>query len=194
MTKTAFAALCGVSRPRVSQWIVQRKIDGAALVGVGHRARIDVEIARAQLRQRLDVSQWRAGRARLDGDHVPAGRVEIADAAPTIEAEIKAAHLRRIELANRKAEAEAAVASGEYLPAADVRREVGAIAGGRVATFEGMVPTFADAVASHWGLPQPDVLQLLRATWRAARARQSAFEARTPETGPEAAIGLPGQP
>lgn len=194
LTKSAFAALCGVSRARVSQWISCGHVGGPALVGCGLRARIDADIARSQLRERLDVSQWRvASRARLDGtakvDHLPP-----ATAAPSVDAEIKAAHLRRIELANAKAEGEARVASGLYLPAVDVRREVGAIAGSMVAAFEGMLPQFADAVSAHWEAPQPDVLHLLRGVWRAARARQSAIEAQAAETVSEAALGLAGRP
>jgi hypothetical protein len=196
VTKSAFAALCGVSRARVAQWISCGQVDGEAIVGSGHRARIDADIARAQLKERLDVSQWRvASRARLDGT----AKVDLppqATAAPTVEAEIKAAHLRRIELANAKAEGEAAIASGRYLVAEDVRREVGAIAGSMVAAFEGMIPQFADAVAANWAAPQPDVLHLLRGVWRAARARQSALDANpahAPDTVSEAALGRSGR-
>ena len=198
VTKSAFARLCGVSRPRVSQWLAAGQIDGAAIVGVGHRARIDADVARAQLRERLDVSQWRPlSRAKLNdmGATIAVRHGDGPSTTATIETEIKAAHLHRIELANAKAEAEARAASGEYLLAADVRREVGAIASSMVAVFDGMLPQFADAVASGSAMPQADVLHLLKSVWRAARERQSALEAglavHARETASKAASGRP---
>jgi hypothetical protein len=43
VTKTAFASICGVSNARVSQWLADGKLDGEAVVGHGHRARIRVD-------------------------------------------------------------------------------------------------------------------------------------------------------
>jgi hypothetical protein len=55
MRKIDFAAQCGVHRSRVSHWIRDRKISGAAIVGTGRKALIDSDIALRQLRERLDV-------------------------------------------------------------------------------------------------------------------------------------------
>ena len=52
--KSEFAKRCNVSAPCVSQWISGGKIDGAALVGEGRSAMIDVDIAHAQLNEQLD--------------------------------------------------------------------------------------------------------------------------------------------
>ncbi len=49
VTKSEFAALLGVSAARVSQFISEKKISGAAIVGRGVRARIRVSVAREQL-------------------------------------------------------------------------------------------------------------------------------------------------
>jgi hypothetical protein len=54
VTKSQFADMSNVGRPRVSQWIGEGKISGDAIVGTGRRAMIDVEKARRQLRERLD--------------------------------------------------------------------------------------------------------------------------------------------
>ena len=42
-----------MTKGRVTQWITQRLIDGAAIVGSGRRALIDVDLACAQLQERL---------------------------------------------------------------------------------------------------------------------------------------------
>jgi hypothetical protein len=57
VTKSQFADMSNVGRPRVSQWISEGKISGSAIVGSGRRARIDVEKARRQLRERLDIDK-----------------------------------------------------------------------------------------------------------------------------------------
>jgi hypothetical protein len=54
VTKKQFAALAGVGQARVSQWIAAGQISGAAMVGVGHRARIRVAAAMEQLKRNLD--------------------------------------------------------------------------------------------------------------------------------------------
>jgi hypothetical protein len=177
VTKAEFARAVGVHRTRVGQWIAAGQLSGAALVPLGRGQGIDVEVARGQLGRRLDVDQ------RLTRQS--SGRQDVAKSGDISEAlitggpleKLQQARLRQVELANAKAEAAAAVASGEYLLAADVRREAGKQAGTMVSAFEGMIPQFADAVAAHWDAPQPDVLHLLREVWRAARARQSALDA-----------------
>ncbi len=56
-TKSAFAKMINVSRGRISHYIRDKQLDGPAIVGQGHRARIDVEVALKQLRLRLDSTQ-----------------------------------------------------------------------------------------------------------------------------------------
>ena len=55
--KGEFAALCGVTAGRVSQWLSEGKISAASLQGEGRSARIVVRAAVAELAQKLDVSQ-----------------------------------------------------------------------------------------------------------------------------------------
>lgn len=55
--KSTFAKLRGVSPGRVSQWLAEGLISGEAIVGAGRSARIVVEIANEQLRERLDQSR-----------------------------------------------------------------------------------------------------------------------------------------
>src|SRR6202044_1433319 len=57
--------ICGVSAARVSQWLSDGKLTGEAIVGHGLRARIRVDVARAQLKRRLDVNQRASEEAAL---------------------------------------------------------------------------------------------------------------------------------
>ncbi len=171
-TKAEFAALSGVTKGRVSQWLRTGKIDGAALVGEGRRARINIEVARRQLDARLDLSQRLGanGRARLDSEA----------AADPNDATIKRQRLAQLELANDKARAEAAARSGRYVEADAARREMGEIAGRLVASLEGGLPELASALAGHFQLPQRDVLHVLRTAWRVLRARLAGEAAAVP--------------
>ncbi len=138
------------------------KIDGDAIVGSGYSARIDVELARAQLDARLHLGQRLGanGRAELEGG-----------TGPTLDADIKAARLRELELSNERAAAEAMAVTGRYVEADAARREMGAIAGRLVASLEGGLPSLADAVADRFQLPPRDVLHVLRTAWLALRTR-----------------------
>src|SRR5271165_232817 len=110
--KSAFAELRGVTPGRVTQWITKGKISGPAIVGEGPSAKIDVAIATAQLRERLDVN----GRFGLKGLKTNLDRV--ADVPPrpdrdealprpaqlslplgdSVESQIKAEKLRHAQL------------------------------------------------------------------------------------------------
>lgn len=76
-TKAEFATLCNVAPSRVSHWIRDGRINGAALVGTGRAARIDVAVAQKQLRGRLDAYQMLPGGngagTKLDARPEPAG-------------------------------------------------------------------------------------------------------------------------
>lgn len=146
VAKAEFSREIGVNRSAVGNIIRRQQISGEALVTVGGRVMIEADIARAQLRQRLDVRQRIAnGRARLDG----AARLDgDAAAAPMADdpvmASIKSARLRQIELANAKAEAEAVERAGRFVSAADAKQEMGAIAGRMVSAFEGALTELAE--------------------------------------------------
>ena len=167
VTKAEFASLVGVSRGRVSQWLRAGKIDGAAIVGDGRDARIDAELAKRQLDARLDLGQ------RLGAN----GKAQLAGSLLPIDADIKAARLRQLTLANERAAEEARLRAGSYVAADDAKLEMGRIAGRLVAAFEGVMPELAAAVAAQSTLSQRDALHLMRGAWRAARARLSGVEA-----------------
>src|SRR5690349_3943837 len=57
MSKAEFARHIGVSKPRVTQYIRDGLIGPEALTGVGTKARILVDVAKAQIRERRNIAQ-----------------------------------------------------------------------------------------------------------------------------------------
>ena len=159
VTKAEFARVSGVTATRVSQWLREGKIDGAAIVGSGRHARIDVALAQTQLDARLDLGQ------RLGSN----GRAQLASASPDpTDAAIKAARLRQLILANERAAEEARIRAGAYIDAAAAKQEMGRIAAAMVAAFDGALPDLADAVAGQAD-PIGTTLHRLRIAWRGRR-------------------------
>jgi DNA-binding transcriptional regulator YdaS (Cro superfamily) len=179
VTKTAFASICGVSAARVSQWLSDGKLSGEAIVGHGHRARIRVDVARAQLKQRLNITQRLAtGRARLDGQ---AGTV--GEAQP-IEEDIKAERLAQLRHFNQRASEDAALRAGAYVKTADVRQQFGAVAARLMSAFEASFMPIANAIVAAKAQTPQDVLRTMRSTWREVRAQAA-------KTQGEEAITMP---
>lgn len=173
VTKSKFAALAGVTPGRLSQWIAAGQIHGKALVGRGHRARIRVSVAQAQLKRTLDPIQHLGanGRARLGAEAVNGAE------GTSVEGEIKLQRLQQLELSNAKARAEAAIRSGRYLEADAVRQEMGRIAGRMTVLVEAGMVEMATAIAARSNLPARDALHILRTTFRTIRERASQAEA-----------------
>jgi hypothetical protein len=168
LSKSEFASV-GISPSRLSHYLREKKIGGDAVIGSGYSARIDAEIAKAQLDSRLDLSQRLGanGRARLEG----VGDGSASPPGAALDTEIKSARLRQLELANERAASEAAASSGRYVSAADVQQQFGAVAARLMAAFEASFLPIANAiVAAHAQTPQ-EVLRTMRSTWREVRAQ-----------------------
>ncbi len=172
VTKAEFSRLCGVSRARVTQWITGGKISGEAIVGEGPRARIDADLATAQLRDRLDVDK----RFGLNGLST---RLDDQSAAPataheSVEARIKAEKLRHAQLMTSRLEEEDRLRRGVYMETAAARAEMGRIAADNLASFEGALPDFANALAARLDISARDAVHCLRAEFRRIRERLAA--------------------
>jgi hypothetical protein len=166
VTKGRFAVLAGVSQPRVSQWLVEGKISGDAIVGSGRKARIRVAVAQKQLRRNLDASQ-----------HLGAnGRARIASGDDDGTDDIKRARLEQLSLANEHARAVREAEAGRYVLVTGVQQEMGRIAGRMVGMFEGSLGELATAVAGKFNVPARDVLHILRTTFRTIRERTANTE------------------
>jgi hypothetical protein len=180
ISKSEFARAIGVGRSAVGNMIRRQQISGDALVERAGRILVNSDVARRQLRDRLDVKQREInGRAKLGGDVIGE-----PDAPDPIMAALKSARLRQVELANAKAEEEAAVRSGRLALAADMRVEVGRVAGSMIAGFEGGLAELANAVTADTGANQRDVLVALRRAWRALRTRLAGIEAEAAANSP----------
>ncbi len=204
VSKSQFAALIRVSPGRVSQMIAEGKIGPEALEGEGRSARIRVEIARAQLRERTDLGQ-RLGNGletRLDGALPPVADAPLAVPAPQDAprlAEAGAAQpqlsptrapapgpsdpvadrLRQIKLEeaerrNRQALEEDLAARGTFVRASQSRAALIGVAQTMLNVFEGAIPDLAQALAAQFEIPQRDLAHMLRQEFRAIRGRAAA--------------------
>jgi len=177
VTKSEFAKILNVSRPAVSQYISEKKISGAALVGSGHRAKINVEIARRQLTKNLDAVQHLGsnGRARVTGSDeksVPSDDdVEIRGVG--VEDQIKAERLRQLELGNGKLQDEAHERAGTFVLASDMKQELGIIATRVLTEVEAAMVEAANTIAARGAVVPADILKVLRDVWRDVRARSA---------------------
>ena len=167
LSKADFARQVGVTRSRVSQWIAEGKLDGAALVIVGQSARIDADVARRQLGAHVGGI---AGGGNVRGE--------------TIEA-IQRERLAALQLTNERARVEARATAGGFVEADAMRAEVGRIAGRLISAFDGALPELATSAATVTGGSERDILHALRGSWSAIRARVAGFEAEAATLEPE---------
>jgi DNA-binding transcriptional regulator YdaS (Cro superfamily) len=175
VTKAEFASLLGVSRPAVSQYISEKKISGAALVGSGHRAKINIAIARRQLNKNLDVVRHNSlsGKARVTGPIADIDDLPVEHCDVGVEESIKQERLRQLELGNGKLQDEANARAGLYVLADDMRQELGIIVTRVLTEVEAFHFEAANAIAARGAVVPADILKVMRETWREVRARAS---------------------
>jgi hypothetical protein len=179
-TKSEFAALTNVHPSRVSQWLSQRKIHGAAIVGEGRHARIRVTLAKEQLRQTLHTDQRIGANARAQLDGSPAApAAPLSPAPPTMEEKLKLQRLEQYQLANERAREDRAARVGIYTRADDARREMGRLASDLLMVFDSALVEFATAIAAKSNLSSRDAVHLLRKAWRSIRERSADRETET---------------
>jgi hypothetical protein len=192
-SKANFAKSCGVHKSRVSHWIAEGKISGEALVGEGRKQQIRVEVAKAQLRARIDIGQ-RFGNAidtRLDAanSNPPLGAEGVGPSTSSaqrndLEEKIKLERFLTYRLENEKRLEEKAERQGRYTLAVAAKQAMGRIAGSMLTRFESLLPGFATSIAVHFKIPQRDVLHLLRTDFRGFRAQMAATTAHDAEELP----------
>ncbi|GJD78002.1 hypothetical protein [Methylobacterium gregans] len=211
VSKSEFAKLCGVVPGRVTQWINEGKISGAALVGEGRSARIRVEVALRQLKLRRDVGQALANgsatrldipvafvpaRAAIaaagddvgeddDGEPDPYGGWAPDGASDDIDRKLKRAKLEAAERDNRIAAAKEAAAEGVFTETAAARSEMGKIAGQMMRIFEGALPEIATAIAAEFKIDARDVTHHLNEQFRKVREQAAAAAAKVAAAIPE---------
>ncbi|SMD18180.1 hypothetical protein [Rhizobium sp. RU36D] len=188
VSKGEFAAAINVSPGRVSQFIKAGQISAAAIVGHGQRAKIDLELAKADLRLCLDVSQ-RFGNGldtrldpdapvtaeRLPFDRPPplASTLPSEPLPPNIDLRLKQAKLEQAERANRNAAIEDAKERGRLMETSEASRAMGRVATSMLEIFEGGLNDMATAISAAFQLPERDVKHLMRQQFRKVRESAS---------------------
>ena len=171
ISKGEFARRRNVSPGRVSQWISEGKISGAAIVGEGRAALIDEAVACAQLDRALHVDQrFGNGLKTTIAAASPAPEIEIPPASSSVTDQIALQRLEQLQRANRQGMREEAVANGRLVDAAEARQVAGRETARLLTRLEGSLADFATAVAAQFKLPQRDVLHTLRQEMRKVRA------------------------
>lgn len=204
ISKGEFARRRGVSPGRVSQWLSEKKITGAAIIGEGRSALIDEALACEQLGERLDTGQ-RFGNGLAtnltpleptvtpsQASEAPGAPPQPAPSAPTsaapasspavgvedsVERQIQAAKLEQLQRTNRQARTQEEVDTGQLCSTADARRAAIKEAQQLIIRVEGSLTEIASDLAAKFKLPARDVLHELRAAWRKTR-QGAAIEAR----------------
>lgn len=201
VSKGQFAQLIGVSPGRVSQMIAEGKIGPEALVGEGRSARIRVETARAQLRERTDLGQrlgngletrldgalpFAAGAALADDTPQSAPRLAGAEEAPRLSSptpappvvptdpvadRLKQLKLNDAERRERQALEDDLARRGIYVRTDHSRAALIGVAQTMLNVFEGSIPDLAQALAARFEIPQRDLAHVLRQEFRAVRSR-----------------------
>lgn len=188
LTGAELARTLGVSRPRVSQYVSEGKLDGC-FNGEGRARRFDLAAVTKALGSRLDSAQMLGNgadtrrtllalRAQSDDDAKPV----VKPRSQVAESELLATDPDRYELARtQKAEEEArklrrqnAEAEGLYLLASETERQVAKLMAQEVAEFETVLRDGARRVADKLGVDFKTARQILVDTWRGHREGRSA--------------------
>ncbi|WP_068305317.1 transcriptional regulator [Pararhodobacter sp. CCB-MM2] len=215
LSQAEFARDMGVSRAAVSQWKAKDILRDDAFTKPGKTGRVVYHIAVEQVRRNRDVGQslgngigtrtaiYAAGKPRTPTEiagnlSLPAARSALprVEAMPqpqalpeldTIEDKLKRAKLEEQLRRNRIQAADEALRRGTLMDAGDAREQMARIAGMMLQIFEGALPDLAASVAARFGVPQRDVLHLLRSDFKKVRASAASKErARATHTDPAA--------
>ncbi len=206
VSKGDFARLCGVSPGRVTQWIDERKISGAALVGEGRSAKIRVSVAQRQVGLRRDVGQSLGNglgtKLKLPAPPPRPSRADevlydqdpedhSGDGGDDVDRKLKLAKLETVERANRMSALEELASQGLYTETSSVRSEMGKIAGQMIRIVEGALPEIATALAAEFRLEARDVTHHLNEQFRKVREQAAEEAARAAAAIPETDAGAP---
>lgn len=192
VTKGRFAEICGVSPARVSQWISERKISGAALVGEGRSARVCVSEAKAQLDRSLDLTQRLGanGKAKIAATVDPSMDVR-GDRPAGLDEQIRKELLEQRRIETRRMLREEATTSGDLVSARDARLATNKVVERMLTAVDQAVIEMASALSAEYSLSKRDVEHLLRRVWREKRTKQAeGFAIEVAEIPPDAELTI----
>ncbi len=190
VSKGDFAVMLGVSPGRVSQYIAEGKIFGAAIEGEGRRAKINPVLAKDQLRKTLEPGQrFGANGAAMRAPEPKAQQAPDAnlftprgDAPPSPPPpgtqdqpvdELAQLRLRRERIKTDQAEREELLDVGRYMLTEDGRRAMAKAIAAAFSVMEQGLQQMSEAMAEQFGVPQRDAHHALAKSFRAVRAVQA---------------------
>lgn len=173
ISKGDFAARRGVSPAAVSQWISGGKISGAALVGTGRMAKINVEEAERQLGVTLDPAQQlhRQGVRPTASAAPPAA---LPDPADDHQARYARARADSAEIEAERARRRIQEERGRYVLADAAAEAFSRELAEMVQAGEQWVMDAGAALAAELGTDAKTTTAALRRQWRALRSRWAA--------------------
>lgn len=175
--KGEFARAIGVSPGRISQMITEGIIGADALEGTGRGARIRVAVAKLQIAARRNPGQA-LGNGLTTRVHDVQPQAQPDRSPPALETlltsdlprQLQEERLEGERRKNRIAAREEALALGQLVPADQVRAELGRVLQEAANFNAGLITDFATAIAGEYGLPQRDLLHMLRRVSNEKRA------------------------
>lgn len=162
-TKSEFARLVKLTPGRISQFIADGRLKDCLIVE-GGKTLIDVEKALDRLKLRRHGGQALGNGAKTRLNLTP------SQEADDIELKIKRARLEEVELRNRRLREEELVKQGVLMRADDVSAEMARTARIMVEKFESEIPSVAREMAARFGVPERDLVFMLRKQFTAVRA------------------------
>ncbi len=177
VSKSAFAQIIGVSKPRVSQLISEGKIHGPAIQGEGRSAKIVVPVAKQQLNASLDLDQRAAnGKADIAGSDqglIPDGNagVEPVPREPTTDDLYKQERLRKIQRENEDLEERRREKNGIYVRADAMRSTVTRHVANMIDGFEADLGHWAEELAAQTGGSVKEIKLSLKKLFRGTREK-----------------------
>lgn len=177
VSKSAFAQMIRVSKPRVSQLISEGKIHGPAIQGEGRSAKIVVAIAKQQLSAGLDLDQRAAnGTADLTGADQEtfqsgAPPIEAVPREPTTDDLYKQERLRKIQRENEDLEEKRREKNGIYVRADAMRSTVTRHVANMIDGFEADLGHWAEELSAETGGSVKEIKHSLKKLFRGTREK-----------------------
>jgi hypothetical protein len=178
--KSEFAVLCNVSQGRVSQWLTEGKIDGAAIIGTGRAALIDSDLAMAQVKSRRAVDEScgiNGLSTKLDApteSNHPALQVREGELLGTVAAQLQAEKLKQQKFLTSRLDLEDRARHGVYMDTQGAGSAMIRVADGMLKVFEGSFPEISSAFAAKFKISQREASVLLHEEFHRIRAQLSA--------------------
>lgn len=196
LKQSDFAEHMGVTRAAVSQWKKKDILQHDAFTLPDKKGKLIVSVAIEQVRRNRDIGQALGNgietrtstdatlgaefsediQPNLPRADVSAVQSEATAAAPakpkvdTVEDQLKRAKLEQQLRTNRIQASEEALRQGHLVAADDAREQMTRVASMMLQIFEGSLPDLGASISAQFGIPQRDVLHLLRSEFKKVRA------------------------